>query len=114
LLLRAQPSLSQRVLIVYNSGNSASIAVANYYATQRSIPTANLCAINPPSTTSLTWSQYVSSVKTPIRNCLNTVGPQNVLYIVFTYMTPFTVTGSTSPFYYSLDQYVADIWDQYA
>jgi uncharacterized protein (TIGR03790 family) len=113
-LLHAQPSLSQRVLIVYNSGNSASTAVANYYASQRSIPTANLCGINPPSTTSITWSRYVSSVKTPIRNCLNTVGAQNILYIVFTYMTPFAVTGSTSPFIYSVDQYVADIWDQYA
>jgi hypothetical protein len=29
-------------------------------------------------------------------------------------MTPFTVNGSTSPFSYSIDQYVADIWDQYA
>jgi hypothetical protein len=29
-------------------------------------------------------------------------------------MTPFTVNGSTSPFTYSIDQYVADIWDQYA
>jgi uncharacterized protein (TIGR03790 family) len=113
-VLHAQLSLNQRVLVVYNSGNSASTAVANYYASQRSIPTANLCPINPPSTTSLTWSQYVSSVKTPIRNCLTTIGPQNILYIVFTYMTPFTVNGSTSPFYYALDQYVADIWDQYA
>ena len=112
-LLHAQ-SLNQRVLVVYNSANPASTAVANYYATQRSIPTANLCAINPPSTTSLTWSQYVSSVKTPVRNCLNTVGPQDILYIVFTYMTPFIVVGSTNPIGYALDQYVSDIWDQYA
>ena len=113
-VLLAQLSLNQRVLVVYNSGNSASTAVANYYASQRSIAAPNLCAINPPSTTHLTWSQYVSSVKTPIRDCLNTIGPQKILYIVFTYMTPFTVNGSTSPFNYSLDQYVADIWDQYA
>jgi uncharacterized protein (TIGR03790 family) len=113
-ILYAQLPTNQRVLVVYNAGNSASTAVANYYANQRSIPTANLCAINPPSTTSLTWGQYVSSVKTPIRNCLSAVGPQNILYIVFTYMTPFKVNGSTSPFYYSIDQYVADIWDQYA
>ena len=113
-VLIAQLPLNQRVLVVYNAGNSASTAVANYYVTQRSIPTTNLCAINPPSTTRLTGSQYVSSVKTPIRNCLSAVGPQNILYIVFTYMTPFKVGGSTSPFTYSIDQYVADIWDQYA
>jgi uncharacterized protein (TIGR03790 family) len=110
----AQLPLNQRVLIVYNSGNSASTAVANYYALQRSIPAANLCPITPPSTTGLTWTQYMSSVKTPVQNCLNAVGPQNILYMVFTYMTPYTVNGLTSPFYYSLDQYVADIWDQYA
>src|SRR5271169_629842 len=115
-ILHAQLPLNQRVLVVYNSNsvNGASAAAANHYVTLRSIPTANLCPINPPSTTHLTWSQYVSSVKTPIRNCLNAVGPQNILYIVFTYMTPLTVNGSTSPFNYSIDQYVADIWDQYA
>jgi uncharacterized protein (TIGR03790 family) len=110
----AQLPLNQRVLVVYNSSNSASLAVANHYVAQRSIPSANLCAINPPSTTGLTWSQYVASVKTPIQNCLNAVGPNNILYIVFTYLTPYTVNGSTSPFYFAIDQYVADIWDQYA
>src|SRR5271169_629563 len=110
----AQVPLNQRVLVVYNSNVSASAGVANYYATQRSIPAANLCAISPPSTTGLSWSQYVSTVKTPIQSCLNVVGPQNILYIVFSYMTPYIVNGSTTPFFYSVDQYVADIWDQYS
>jgi uncharacterized protein (TIGR03790 family) len=110
----AQVPLNQRVLIVYNSTVPASVSVANYYATQRSIPAANLCPISPPSATRLSWSQYVATVKTPIQNCLTAVGPKNILYIVFAYMTPFHVSGSTSPFHYSVDQYVADIWDQYA
>ena len=110
----AQIPLNQRVLVVYNSNVAASASVANYYATLRSVPVANLCAISPPSTTNLSWSQYVSTVKTPIQICLNAVGPQNILYIVFSYMTPYFVTGSSSPFYYSVDQYVADIWDQYS
>src|ERR1035437_6804130 len=37
-----------------------------------------------------------------------------ILYIVFTYQTPYSVSGSGSPLSYSLDQYVADIWDQYS
>lgn len=114
LISQAQLPLNHRVLVVYNSANSSSVSVANYYATQRSIPTANLCPITPPSATSLTWSQYVSAVKTPVQNCLNAVGPQNILYVVFTYQTPYLVSGSTGPLYYALDQYVADIWDQYA
>jgi uncharacterized protein (TIGR03790 family) len=114
LLVQAQVPLTQRVLVVYNSTVPASVSVANYYVSQRGIPVANLCPISPPSTTSLSWSQYVASVKTPVQNCLNAVGAQNILYVVFTYQTPFDVSGSTSPFSYSLDQYVADIWDQYA
>jgi uncharacterized protein (TIGR03790 family) len=114
LRVQAQVPLNQRVLVVYNFTVPASVSVANYYVSQRGIPVANLCPISPPSTTSLSWSQYVASVKTPVQNCLNAVGAQNILYIVFTYQTPFNVTGSTSPFYYALDQYVADIWDQYA
>src|ERR1700738_4590372 len=91
----AQVPLNQRVLIVYNSTVPASVSVANYYATQRSIPAANLCPISPPSATGLSWSQYVATVKTPIQNCLTAVGPKNILYIVFAYMTPFHVSGST-------------------
>ena len=114
LLVHAEVPLNERVLVVYNSTVPASVSVANYYATQRVIPAANLCPISPPSTTSLSWSQYVSSVKTPVQNCLNAVGAQNILYIVFTYQTPYKVSGTASPLYYALDQYVADIWDQYA
>ena len=106
--------LNQRVLVVYNANVADSVTVANYYATKRQIPSGNLCAISPPQTAVLAWSQFVSSVKTPIQNCLNAVGPDNILYIVFTYQTPFRVVGSTSYLAYALDQYVADIWDQYA
>jgi uncharacterized protein (TIGR03790 family) len=114
-LLLAQTALNQRVLVVYNSADSGSTAVANYYIAQRNIPAANLCPITPPSTTTLTWSQYVSTVKTPVQNCLRAVGPDNILYVVFTYQTPFTVKGASNLLgFYSLDSYVADIWDQYA
>ena len=96
LFVHAQVPLNQRVLVVYNSTVPASVSVANYYATQRVIPTSNLCPISPPSTGSLSWSQYVASVKTPVQNCLNTVGAKNILYIVFTYQTPYSISaGST-------------------
>src|SRR5579859_6521127 len=104
--------LSQKVLVVYNSANSDSIAVANYYIAKRGIPSANLCAITPPATTFLSWAAYDSTVKTPIRQCLNTLGAQNILYIVFAYQTPYKVTGPDNASY-ALDQFVADIWDVY-
>ena len=109
-----QVPLNQRVLIVYNAGNSDSVSVANYYVSRRNIPNANLCPITPPSTTALTWTQYVSSVKTPVQNCLRSVGPSNILYVVLTYQTPYIVRGSSGALHYALDQYVGDIWDQYA
>ncbi|MGA7240463.1 MAG: hypothetical protein WBY44_32565, partial [Bryobacteraceae bacterium] len=51
-------TLNQRVLIVYNSADANSTAVANYYAGQRGIPAANLCPTTPPSTSLLAWSDY--------------------------------------------------------
>jgi uncharacterized protein (TIGR03790 family) len=110
----AQIPLNKRVLIVYNSSEPDSAKVAKYYAAKRNIPAANLCPISPPSSDRLSWSQYVGSVKTPVQKCLNAVGPESILYIVFTYQTPYAVSGSSRPMSYSLDQYVADIWDQYS
>src|SRR5437867_7216618 len=67
-------TLNQNVLVVYNSASSDSTDVANYYVARRAIPSQNLCAIKPPSTTSLSWSAFDSTVRIPIGNCLSTVG----------------------------------------
>lgn len=109
-----QIPLNQRVLIVYNTGNTDSVSVANYYASRRNIPIANLCPITPPSTTVLTWTEYLSSVKVPVQNCLRSVGPGNILYVVLTYQTPYIVKGASGALHYALDSYIGDIWDQYA
>jgi uncharacterized protein (TIGR03790 family) len=105
--------LPSRMLVVYNAGNPDSISVANYYASKRAIPAQNLCQITPPATDSITWNQYVSSVKLPVQSCLKAVGPDNILYIVFTYQTPYDVTSANGLTFYAVDSYVADIWDQY-
>jgi uncharacterized protein (TIGR03790 family) len=104
--------LNQRVLVVYNTNFSDSLAVANYYIAQRGIPAANLCAISPPSSLGLSMTDYVNTVKTPVRACLTNLGRTNILYIVFSYLTPYTVAvpGGLG---YSLDSYASDIWDQY-
>jgi len=101
------------VLVVYNTNDSNSLAVANHYMSQRNIPLSNLCAITPPSADFLSSSDYTTYVKTPIQSCLNTVGAKSILYIVMSYMTPFRVPGpqfGTA----ALDSYLADIWDKYA
>jgi uncharacterized protein (TIGR03790 family) len=114
--------LARRVLVVYNRADSDSKAVAKYYARKRGIPAQNLCSISPIENVRLSWTEYVKSVQKPIQKCLNAVGPKNILYIVFTYNTPYRVEGAGKrkppqggdlAMSYAIDQYVADIWDQY-
>jgi TIGR03790 family protein len=107
---QAQSPIHPEVLVVYNANFPDSLTVANYYMTQRGIPAANLCAISPPSSTILSMADYVSTVKTPIRACLTSVGRTQVLYIVFSYLTPYKIEASLS---YAIDSYVSDIWDLY-
>ncbi|MDQ6707497.1 MAG: TIGR03790 family protein, partial [Acidobacteriota bacterium] len=104
--------LNQRVLVVYNTTVADSIAVANYYVTKRAIPSANVCAISPPATTYVSSADFDNTVKTPIKACLNAVGASNILYIVFSYQTPYGRIGNDGNGY-SLDQSISDIWDQY-
>jgi hypothetical protein len=89
--------------------------VANYYMAQRGIPAGNLCAISPPSGVELSMTDYLNTVKTPVRTCLTNAGTTNILYIVFSYLTPYRILASgPSAFNYSLDSYASDIWDQYS
>ena len=59
----AQVPLNQRVLVVYNSASADSLAVANYYLSQRGIPAANLCAIAPPATVTLSDAAYQQFIR---------------------------------------------------
>ncbi len=101
------------VLVVYNANSSDSLAVANHYMTSRNVPVANLCSIAPPANDKLSLSDYITYVKTPIQNCLNAVGQRSVLYIVMSYLTPYSVNAGPMGLA-SIDSYLADIWDKYA
>lgn len=107
-------SLAQRVLVVYDPTVPDSVTVANHYLTARGIPNANLCAITPPETVfPLSWSVWLSAVKAPIQSCLDTVGPDQILYIVLSYIRPFGLFAQNGK-QYSLDGYIADVWDVYS
>jgi hypothetical protein len=111
--MRAQNPLAQRVLVIYDPAVPDSVTLANHYLASRGIPSANLCAISPPETAlPLSWSAFVSVVQTPIQNCLNAVGPNQILYIVFSYIRPFSLIAQNGKTY-AIDQYIADIWNQY-
>lgn len=102
------------VLVVYNSNSSDSLAVATHYMSQRSIPNpSNLCAIAPPLTDVLSLSDYTTYVRTPVQNCLTTLGTTKILYIVMTYLTPYGVLDGPQGTA-AIDSYLADIWNKYA
>ena len=109
--LCAEPPLNERVLVVYNASASDSLAVAKYYIARRQIPAAHLCRI-AAGPESVTKEQFESRVKTPIRKCLEAAGRQKILYIVFSYLTPYLLHSQNRIF--ALDQFVADIWDEYS
>jgi uncharacterized protein (TIGR03790 family) len=111
-LVRGQTPLNERVLVVYNSSSSDSRAVARYYLAQRKIPEANTCKISANSDELIKQDDFERHVKAPIRKCLETVGRRNILYIVFSYRTPYLLTIGDR--IYSLDQFVSDIWDDYS
>ncbi|HEV2763681.1 MAG TPA: TIGR03790 family protein, partial [Pyrinomonadaceae bacterium] len=108
--------LNQRVLVVYNSNSPESLEVAEHYIARRQIPASHKCAVAPPGTGFVSWADYLSTVRAPIRDCLNAVGPDEILYVVFSYQTPFEIDNvptARGPELRALDQFVADIWDEF-
>ncbi len=110
----AAQSPNDTVLIVYNSSDTDSTAVAIYYAGKRSIPVANLCGVAFPDKGVLPWPSWTTSVKGAIRGCLDAVGRTKILYIVLSYNTPFRLLNAENTNYNAPDQHIADIWDQAA
>lgn len=112
-------ALPETVLIVYNSAETESAAVADYYALKRGIPAQHKCAITPGHASYIPWTDFEDKIRTPIQGCLNAVGPSKILYIVFAYRTPYKFypkpPAPTSPSWLTfagnaLDGYVVDIW----
>ncbi len=102
---------NNRVLVVYNAGVRESREVANYYIEKRSIPQRNVCPIRASSVDNIEPKEFESHVKEPIRKCLEEAGKDKILYIVFSYQTPFALTINGQN--YALDAFVADIWDEF-
>ena len=107
--------LPERTLIVYNSNIPASLEVADYYSTKRGIPVVNKCAITPTRNDSIDFYNYEINVRKPIQNCLNAIGKEKILYIVFAYETPYKIvnvpTGTVLEIR-AVDQFVANIWSE--
>src|SRR5882762_9470689 len=110
-LVWGQIPLNQRVLVIY-SGAPESHAVAKHYMARRSIPETNACKITVNSEDAVSQDEFERRVKVPVTKCLDAVGKQKILYIVFSYRTPYLLKLSDRNL--ALDQFVADIWDEYS
>lgn len=119
-----EQTLNDRVLVIHNSNVPESLDVANHYRARRGISSANLLGISFNNDQEISWSEYLS-VKSAVRDKLNALGKRWILYIVFSYRTPYRIgdvpTNTTN---YScssdprcnrgtsLDQFIADVWDE--
>lgn len=103
------PSLSDRVLVVYNSNTDDSEKIAKYYMARRAIPAANLCKVSTDSD-SIDEKEFTGHLKQPVEKCLERAGKDKILYIVMSYGTPFALRLDKT---YALDSFLADIWDEF-
>ena len=112
ILQAAETPLNERVMVVYNANSDQSQHVAKYYMAKRDIPKVNLCKIDTEKADLEDASRFGPDIKKPLRSCLEKLGKQKILYIVFSFETPFATMyhGHTL----AVDQLVADIWDEYA
>lgn len=114
----ASTQLNERVLVVVNPQSKASKAVARHYMQARGIPQRNLCSIklyfrdlHKPPESYVHWQDFEPDIRKPIRKCVQKLGADTILYIVFSYHTPYRLTERSSGYGVSMDQYVADLWD---
>lgn len=86
---------SDKVLVVYNADLPSSLEVAEYYARRRGIPRQHLLGIHPTSIAGYVdeypYSLALAEIVAPLTNALTRIGPEKILYLVFTYGTPYSV-----------------------
>jgi uncharacterized protein (TIGR03790 family) len=67
LTLQAE-GLEQRVVLLANSRQPESVALARFYAEQRGVPAANIVALPLPAEESITWRQFIDQVWQPLQD----------------------------------------------
>lgn len=63
--LRAD-DLASRVIVLANSDEPESVRLADYYATKRGVPTANIIALKMPLTEAINWRTFVTTIVNPL------------------------------------------------
>jgi hypothetical protein len=95
------PRNPSQILVIYNSSDSDSTEVANYYKAARSVPTANMLGIALGTASGIIdqadWNSQVRGIIVPaVRSKLNTLeasGPA-IYYLQFIYRFPWSATDT--------------------
>ncbi len=66
--------LEERVVLLANSRQAESVALARFYAEQRGVPAENIVALPLPETETITWRQFVDEVWQPVQDELHRRG----------------------------------------
>jgi uncharacterized protein (TIGR03790 family) len=83
------------VLLVVNQRDATSRQIGEYYRPRRSVPLANVCAIEAEQREEISWSAYLREIEQPIADCLRRNRLQEkVLYIVTTLGVPLKIEGA--------------------
>jgi len=81
-------------MVIINKQSPISTSIGQYYATKRSIPSTNICAIDTRPDERITRPIYESTIETPIGRCLTRRKlTESILYIVITQGVPLGVNG---------------------
>ena len=97
----------------------ASVYVGQYYAQKRGVPSRNMVHLNTPCVASLSFTDFDTLVRKPVKTFLETRGLKStVKYIVTTYGVPYIVTYTTLPAGFSqqlsLDAFLTSMYASYA
>src|SRR5262249_25401469 len=60
------------------------------------------------------WDEYETSFKPMLRACLEAVGKEKILYIVFSFQVYQVVNGTPGSSTLALDSLAADVWDSFS
>jgi uncharacterized protein (TIGR03790 family) len=60
--------LAERVVILANSNDPDSPAIARHYAAVRSVPLANIVTLAAPTSETITWKEFVSTIWRPLED----------------------------------------------
>ncbi len=73
-LARGADDLASRVILLANSRQPESVRLAEFYATARSVPPANIIALPLPEAESITWREFIDEVWQPLQDELHRRG----------------------------------------